>query len=138
MKQLKTIIESCKKCQHFKSERDYTSDSFDFCLKWFCNLENKDIRRYVDTWDKQKFIPDWCPLDNYIENEIKLYEITGTIELIDNQFDTYYKLIVAENEEQALEKFSIYTNGVNIVGDLIIVEVEEIDGFKINLERVSE
>lgn len=57
-------ISSCTECPHFRSERDYTADSFEYCFRWICNYgkEPKDIRRYVDWSDTKKHIPDWCPL----------------------------------------------------------------------------
>jgi len=57
-------ITTCTECPHFTSERDYTEDSFEFCTKWICKHDNvpRDIRRYVDWNDRQKHIPDWCPL----------------------------------------------------------------------------
>jgi hypothetical protein len=57
-------IESCIDCPNCKTERDYTSDSFEYCEKWNCNFSGKSkvIRRYVDWHDHDKFIPDWCPL----------------------------------------------------------------------------
>jgi hypothetical protein len=55
-------IESCERCPHVRIERDYTSDSFEFCTKWDCDMSKRNIRRYVDWNDNKKVIPDWCPL----------------------------------------------------------------------------
>lgn len=55
-------IDSCQLCPHFQLSRDYTEDSFETCYRWFCKEVKKDIRRYVDWNDREKFIPDWCPL----------------------------------------------------------------------------
>jgi len=59
------VFESCTKCKHVKIERDYTADSFEFCMSWFCTKSNKFVRRYVDWHDKDEFIPDWCELEDY-------------------------------------------------------------------------
>lgn len=64
LKSININIHSCDECVNFKSERDYTSDSFEYCTKWICKLNDKHIRRYVDWNDNSKFIPDWCPLSN--------------------------------------------------------------------------
>lgn len=61
----KIPINTCLECKSCKTERDYTSDSFEMCFKWTCKIENKDIRRFVDATDRRKFIPDWCPLEDY-------------------------------------------------------------------------
>lgn len=61
----KISISTCSKCQNCNIERDYTADSFEMCFKWTCKIENKDIRRFVDAIDQKKFIPEWCPLEDY-------------------------------------------------------------------------
>ena len=63
----KTIeIKDCQECPHHHSERDYTSDSWEYVERWKCKHPNgpKDfVRRYVDTSDKRtNFIPKTCPL----------------------------------------------------------------------------
>jgi hypothetical protein len=54
-------IESCKDCTHIDISRDYTSDSFEFCEKWDCDVLKISVRRYVDWHDKVKFIHPDCP-----------------------------------------------------------------------------
>lgn len=76
-KEVTIKIKSCTECPHFKSERDYTADSFEMCFRWICTHHSnvtgpdnkKDIRRYVKWSDNKNFIPDWCPLT---ENKEKL------------------------------------------------------------------
>lgn len=74
MKSVNLRISTCTECPHFRSERDYTEDSFKYCFIWICNFEKKTriIQRYVDWSDNKKYLPDWCPLaklqDTIIEN----------------------------------------------------------------------
>lgn len=55
-------MDTCTQCPFFSRDRDYTSDSFEYVERWYCKKKEKDIRRYVDWNDKQKYIPEWCPL----------------------------------------------------------------------------
>jgi hypothetical protein len=66
-------IDTCEKCPHLLSSRDYTADSWEEVSRWGCRITTavdeksgvkteRNIRRYVDWNDKVKFIPDWCPL----------------------------------------------------------------------------
>ena len=55
-------IECCKECPHHSTQPDYTSDSFDHCSKWICDKLEMPVRRYVGVFDKEKYIPETCPL----------------------------------------------------------------------------
>jgi len=61
-------IESCKDCPFHSATRDFTEDSFEYVEKWRCEKLMKFIRRYVDWYDKDKFIPDECPLEEEEES----------------------------------------------------------------------
>ena len=68
---------------------------------------------------------------------MKLYKFVGTMELGENEYEAYYQLIVANNKEEAKEKYSnlIGDLGIKILEDSIILEeIKEIDGYKINVE----
>jgi len=54
-------ITSCTQCDEHESGRDYTSDSFEYCEYWKCNILKVFVRRYVDWHDSKHFIPDNCP-----------------------------------------------------------------------------
>jgi hypothetical protein len=59
-------LTSCTKCEHFKTETIYTSDSWERPEKWFCEKDPKVIiDGYHDTFDKDPGIPKNCPLDDY-------------------------------------------------------------------------
>ena len=57
-------IDNCTECPHCRTERDFSEDSFETLERWDCKFTGtkKNIRRYVDWYDKDKFIPNWCPL----------------------------------------------------------------------------
>jgi len=55
-------IENCEKCNELEIERVYTADSFENIVKWSCRIKNKVIKGYIDTFDKNPPIPEWCPL----------------------------------------------------------------------------
>lgn len=55
-------ITSCKNCPYCSTERAYTADSFETAYRWICGKENKTIAGYVETFDKDPKIPEWCPL----------------------------------------------------------------------------
>ncbi len=64
-------IESCTECKSCYKNRDYTEDSFETCFRYDCrhkdiwdgNVDSygKNIARYVDWYEKDPEIPDWCP-----------------------------------------------------------------------------
>ena len=66
MKSVTLRIESCDECPHIKIERDYGEDSFEELTRWECMKEDKknpkNILRWRDWYDHDKFIPKWCPL----------------------------------------------------------------------------
>lgn len=57
-------ITACRNCPHLKREQYLTPDSFDTPeFNWFCEKANhREIAKYVDIWDEDPEIPDWCPL----------------------------------------------------------------------------
>lgn len=60
--EIKITINSCQDCPFFKSEPQYTADSFERPEKWMCKKQhNKVIRNYVD-WNDKVPVPDWCPV----------------------------------------------------------------------------
>lgn len=61
-------IDSCTECPHHSSEQDYTSDSWEYCVRWKCDLLKEPVRRYVEWSDHDNYIPKECPLDS---NNIK-------------------------------------------------------------------
>jgi len=61
MPNIKISIDNCIDCPKFKSERHYTSDSFEMVFEQTCSLIGKRIA-YVDACEKQPDIPEWCPI----------------------------------------------------------------------------
>ena len=55
-------IECCTECPPHSKLRDYTSDSWETCFKWLCKKLDKPVRRYVGIFEKDKYIPEECPL----------------------------------------------------------------------------
>lgn len=66
-------IKKCSDCTHCRKERDYTEDSFETCFRFDCmnsihfpkngKLDvPKNIARYVDWYESDPCIPNWCPL----------------------------------------------------------------------------
>jgi hypothetical protein len=55
-------IDNCKNCPHVRTERDYTSDSWEIVEKFTCCKAEKVIERYVDWYQKVVAVPDWCPI----------------------------------------------------------------------------
>lgn len=67
---------------------------------------------------------------------MKLYEFIANIEIVDEEIDTYYQLIVAKNKKEAFRKFDEKTIGLRILENSIICEeIKEIDGYKIKVEE---
>jgi len=54
-------ISNCKECNECQISRDYTSDSFEYCEKWYCKKKDKYIIRYKDWYGKNPLMPKWCP-----------------------------------------------------------------------------
>lgn len=54
-------FKNCKDCDHCVIRRDYTEDSWEYCERWDCLKQQRNIRRYVDWYDKKDYIPTWCP-----------------------------------------------------------------------------
>lgn len=61
MPEIKIKIKDCSECPFFKSEKVYTSDSWDDVSKWTCTKKNKIITGYHEQNDKET-IPIWCPI----------------------------------------------------------------------------
>jgi hypothetical protein len=57
-------IECCTQCPNHSTERDYTADSWEYCVKWNCKKLKNPVRRYVDWNDHDKYIPKNCPLED--------------------------------------------------------------------------
>ena len=72
-------IQSCEKCPNLKTQRYYTSDSWDDCTEWLCKISTPKKEFYdgcpdgrvtvggrriavLDWNDKDPKIPKWCPL----------------------------------------------------------------------------
>ena len=56
-------ITTCKDCPHVDRQRRYTADSFEFLEVYRCGkYDNKVIADYVEVFDKDVEIPDWCPI----------------------------------------------------------------------------
>jgi hypothetical protein len=63
MKEVSLKIQCCNRCPHFKSERYYTEDSWEYVIEWKCgNMRERHIY-YMEAFDKEPEIPDWCPLE---------------------------------------------------------------------------
>lgn len=59
VKSVSLKITSCEECPNVNIQRDY----FETCFRWDCKAKrNKNILRYRDWREKDKFIPVWCPL----------------------------------------------------------------------------
>lgn len=63
MAKIKIEIENCSRCPKFRSERHYTSDSWEYAFNWFCDaMDGKKIAGYVEHSDEKHIkIPNWCP-----------------------------------------------------------------------------
>jgi hypothetical protein len=64
MANIKIEIQNCKECPYIKTERIYTSDSWEQPFDWFCTKHNNEkIASYVE-WNDEKdiIIPQWCPI----------------------------------------------------------------------------
>lgn len=64
MAKLMIEIDTCDKCQHSKSDRNYTSDSFEIEFDWSCKAhKSKTIAKSVN-WGHETLelkVPNWCP-----------------------------------------------------------------------------
>jgi len=58
-------LESCTKCENFRTKPIPTEDSFCRPEKWFCGKNGVTIDGYHDMMDKDPGIPDGCPLDDF-------------------------------------------------------------------------
>lgn len=62
------VINSCTKCEHFKTKRIPSADSWERPEEWYCGKkEGIIIDGYHDLGDKDLGIPDNCPLEDYKE-----------------------------------------------------------------------
>jgi hypothetical protein len=57
-----TKITCCDDCPHVRSERHYTSDSWEQVYDWKCALANMMHITYHEWNDGKEPIPKWCPL----------------------------------------------------------------------------
>lgn len=55
-------ITSCEECPNMKSERHYTSDSFEQVYEWKCAVNHMLHITYHEWNDGAVPIPKWCPL----------------------------------------------------------------------------
>ena len=72
---------------------------------------------------------------------MNLYKFVGTIEIGENEYDTYYQLIVANNKKKARENFNNLIGGLGIkIFEVSITceEIKEIDDHKIIVEDSME
>lgn len=68
MSQIKKIcvLESCTKCENFKTKPIPCEDSWERPEKWFCGKDPEIvIDGYHDMMDKDPGIPKNCPLEDY-------------------------------------------------------------------------
>lgn len=57
------VLKSCADCPFIKIRQVYTEDSFETVFSWHCKKKKeKEIRGYVEWNDREKYVPDWCPL----------------------------------------------------------------------------
>lgn len=55
-------IENCEQCLKSKTEKVYTSDSWDNVRKVTCTVDNRVVHSYLD-WHEESTAPSDCPLD---------------------------------------------------------------------------
>jgi hypothetical protein len=54
-------IRDCSECVDRETSRVYTADSFEMVFSWVCSKADKLIAKYVETFDPNPKIPEWCP-----------------------------------------------------------------------------
>jgi len=56
-------IQSCQECSFFYTDKQYSTDGFDFMENWNCRKKDKKIQGAVEWHEISKIkIPDWCPI----------------------------------------------------------------------------
>ena len=76
MKRLR--VTNCKDCPHFRTDRFYTADSWEYILNWICKKTTRPTPSFRDydpvvkdssliaqvehARDEPKKVPDWCPI----------------------------------------------------------------------------
>jgi hypothetical protein len=66
---------------------------------------------------------------------MRLYEFIAALRLSDDDYDTFYQLVVAQDKEKATDRFWELVDGLEIITDSIVCEeILEIDGHKIIVE----
>ena len=56
-------IKNCLECPYCKSERHWTSDSWEHAYDYFCGINyDKSIATYIERPSEMPDVPDWCPL----------------------------------------------------------------------------
>ena len=48
MKTVNLPITTCPECPHYTGDRDYTSDSFEFCTRWICKHPDVGKKKYQE------------------------------------------------------------------------------------------
>lgn len=62
MAEIKMKIKDCTECPFWETSKVYTADSWENVQKWTCKKKKKVIAGYLETFDKNPKIPDWCPI----------------------------------------------------------------------------
>lgn len=117
-------IKSCKDCPHFKQERMYTEDSFEYVYNWFCKKENgKEIESYVEWHEENKIkIPEWCPA----KQDEKSINVTRIKDLPENIDWRSFKVVLPDivYNESSLPLHGIENQPVHfrgwVMGDLFV------------------